>query len=140
MEQEQDIRWQQRYANYHKACQRLIAVTESGMTVEDLSELEQEGIVQRFEYTFELAWKVMQDLLTYKGYEFMSGPNGTMKMAFEDGLISDHDGWRQMAKSRNTLSHVYDEEEAEAIVRLIFSQYAPLLKALDEKLSQFLQE
>ena len=140
MEQEQDIRWQQRYANYHKACQRLIAVTESGMTVEDLSELEQEGIVQRFEYTFELSWKVMQDLLTYKGYEFMSGPNGTMKMAFEDGLISDHDGWRQMAKSHNTLSHVYDEEEAEAIVRLIFSQYAPLLKALDEKLSQFLQE
>ncbi|MBO7132714.1 MAG: nucleotidyltransferase substrate binding protein [Bacteroidales bacterium] len=140
MEQEQDIRWQQRYANYHKACQRLIAVTESGMTVEDLSELEQEGIVQRFEYTFELAWKVMQDLLTYKGYEFMSGPTGTMKMAFEDGLISDHDGWRQMAKSRNTLSHVYDEEEAMAIVRLIFSQYAPLLKALDEKLSQFLQE
>ena len=140
MEQEQDIRWQQRYANYHKACQRLIAVTESGMTVEDLSELEQEGIVQRFEYTFELSWKVMQDLLTYKGYEFMSGPNGTMKMAFEDGLISDHDGWRQMAKSLNTLSHVYDEEEAMAIVRLIFSQYAPLLKALDEKLSQFLQE
>jgi nucleotidyltransferase substrate binding protein (TIGR01987 family) len=140
MEQDQDIRWQQRYANYHKACQRLIAVTESGMTVDDLSELEQEGIVQRFEYTFELAWKVMQDLLTYKGYEFMSGPNGTMKMAFEDGLISDHDGWRQMAKSRNTLSHVYDEEEAMAIVRLIFSQYAPLLKALDEKLSQFLQE
>ena len=140
MEQEQDIRWQQRYANYHKACQRLIAVTESGMTIEDLSELEQEGIVQRFEYTFELSWKVMQDLLTYKGYEFMSGPNGTMKMAFEDGLISDHDGWRQMAKSRNTLSHVYDEGEAEAIVRLIFSQYAPLLKALDEKLSQFLQE
>ena len=140
MEQDQDIRWQQRYANYHKACQRLIAVTESGMTVDDLSELEQEGIVQRFEYTFELAWKVMQDLLTYKGYEFMSGPNGTMKMAFEDGLISDHDGWRQMAKSRNTLSLVYDEEEAMAIVRLIFSQYAPLLKALDEKLSQFLQE
>ena len=140
MEQEQDIRWQQRYTNYHKACQRLIAVTESGMTVEDLSELEQEGIVQRFEYTFEPSWKVMQDLLTYKGYEFMSGPNGTMKMAFEDGLISDHDGWRQMAKSRNTLSHVYDEEETEAIVRLIFSQYAPLLKALDEKLSHFLQE
>ena len=89
------------------------ACTESGVKVEDLSELEQEGIVQRFEYTFELSWKVMQDLLTYKGYEFMTGPNGTLKMAFEDGLISDHDGWRQMAKSRNTLSHVYDEGEAE---------------------------
>lgn len=140
MEQEQDIRWLQRYANYHKACQRLVSVTESGIRVEDLSELEQEGIVQRFEYTFELSWKVMQDFLIYKGYEFMTGPNGTMKMAFEDGLISDHDGWRQMAKSRNTLSHVYDEGEAEIIVRLIFCKYVHLLKALDEKLAQFSQE
>lgn len=136
MGQLNDIRWLQRYSNYHKACQRLIEVTESGITVDDLSELEQEGLVQRFEYTFELAWKVMQDLLTYKGYEFMTGPNGTLKMAFEDGLISDHDGWRLMAKSRNTLSHVYDEDEAVAIVGLIFTKYAPLLKALDEKLEQ----
>lgn len=140
MEQQSDIRWLQRYANYHKACQRLIEVTESGLTADDLSKLEQEGLVQRFEYTFELSWKVMQDLLTYKGYEFMTGPNGTLKMAFEDGLISDHDGWRLMAKSRNTLSHVYDEDEATAIVGLIFTQYAPLLKALDDKLKQLSQD
>ena len=136
MEQQTDIRWLQRYSNYHKACQRLNEVTESGIMVDDLSELEQEGLVQRFKYTFELSWKVMQDLLTYKGYEFMTGPNGTLKMAFEDGLITDHDGWRLMAKSRNTLSHVYDDEAAAAIVGLIFTKYAPLLKALDEKLEQ----
>ena len=140
MEQQADIRWLQRYSNFHKACQRLIEVTEGNITVDDLSELEQEGLVQRFEYTFELSWKVLQDLLIYKGYEFMFGPNGTLKMAFEDGLISDHDGWRQMAKSRNMLSHVYDEEEADAIVRLIFSSYAPLLKSLDEKLEQLSQD
>ena len=131
--------------------------------MDDLSELEIEGFVQRFEYTFELAWKVLQDLLiykgyefmlgpngtmkmafedglisdhVYKGYEFMLGPNGTMKMAFEDGLISDHDGWRKMAKSRNTLSHVYDEEEVLPIVQLIFTNYAPMLKALDESLGK----
>ena len=132
---EQDIRWLQRYSNYHKACQRLLEVTESGKSINDLSELEQEGLVQRFEYTFELAWKVLQDLMNYKGYEFMSGPTGTLKMAFEDGMLSDQDGWRKMTKSRNTLSHVYDEDEAEAIVLLIFSEYAPLLKQLDEKLS-----
>ena len=66
----------------------------------------------------------------------MLGPNGTMKMAFEDGLISDHDGWRKMAKSRNTLSHVYDEEEVLPIIRLIYSDYAPLLKQLDETLGE----
>ena len=64
----------------------------------------------------------------------MLGPNGTLKMAFEDGLISDHDNWRKMAKSRNTLSHVYDESEVLPIVRLIYSDYAPLLKQLDEAL------
>lgn len=132
---EQDIRWIQRYDNYHKACQRLLEVTESGLSIDDLSELEQEGLVQRFEYTFELAWKTLQDLMIYKGYEFMLGPNGTMKMAFEDGTLTDQDGWRKMAKSRNTLSHVYDDEEARAITLLIFSEYAPLLKKLDDKLT-----
>ena len=136
MEQEKDIRWIQRYANYHKACSRLLEVTEADKFVTDLSELEIEGLVQRFEYTFELAWKVLQDLLIYKGYDFMLGPNGTLKMAFEDGLISDHDGWRRMAKSRNTLSHVYDESEVLPIVQLIYSDYTSLLKQLDELLKK----
>ena len=70
----------------------------------------------------------------------MLGPNGTMKMALEDGLITDHDGWRKMAKSRNTLSHVYDEEEVLPIIRLIYSDYAPLLKELDEKLGLLAQD
>jgi nucleotidyltransferase substrate binding protein (TIGR01987 family) len=136
MEQHTDIRWMQRYSNFHKACRRLLQVTEDDRSMQDLSELEIEGLVQRFEYTFELSWKVMQDLLLYKGYEFMSGPNGTLKMAFEDGLIDDHDGWRRMAKSHNTLSHVYDEEEVLPIVRLIYSDYAPLLKRLDARLEE----
>lgn len=139
MEQATDIRWIQRYANYHKACGRLLAVTEADRLIGDLSELELEGLVQRFEYTFELSWKVLQDLLLYKGYEFMLGPNGTLKMAFEDGLIADHDGWRRMVKSRNTLSHVYDEEEALPIIRLIYSDYAPLLKQLDIDLGKLSQ-
>ena len=140
MEQQTDIRWIQRYANFHRACSRLVEVTEADRFMDDLSELELEGVIQRFEYTFELAWKVLQDLLQFKGHEFMLGPNGTMKMAFEDGLISDHDGWRKMAKSRNTLSHVYDQEEALPIIRLIYSDYAPLLKKLDEKLEFLSQE
>lgn len=136
MEQQMDIRWIQRYANFHKACARLFEVTEADRFLDDLSELEKEGLVQRFEYTFELSWKVLQDLLIYKGYEFMLGPTGTLKMAFEDGLITDHDRWRRMAKSRNTLSHVYDEAEVLPIVRLIYSDYAPLLKQLDVDLQK----
>lgn len=138
METQTDIRWLQRFANFHRASQRLVEITDGG-SIEVLSVLEREGLVKRFEYTFELAWKVLQDLLKYKGYEFVQGPNGTLKKAFEDGLITDHDGWWQMAKARNTLSHVYAEDEAEAIIRLIFSRYALLLKNLDVKLGELAQ-
>lgn len=131
----QDIRWLQRYGNYHRACRRILDVTESGGSPADLSELEMEGLIQRFEYTFELGWKVLQDLLKYKGYEFMQGPNGTLRKAFEDGLIADHDGWRRMAMARVTTSHTYNEGEAAEVVRQIYHVFAPLLKGLDRVLA-----
>mgnify|MGYP001539078116 FL=1 len=133
---EQDIRWMQRYDNYHRACKRILEVTESGIEPEKLSELEMEGLIQRFEYTFELGWKVLQDLLKYKGYEFMQGPNGALKKAFEDGLIENHDGWRRMAMARVTTSHTYNEGEAEEVARQIYESFAPLLKELDDKLAK----
>ena len=86
---DKDIRWIQRYSNYHKACGRLLELTDE-RSLDDLSELEVEGLVQRFEYTFELAWKVLQDLLTLGGFQFMPGPNGVIKTAFEAGYITDH--------------------------------------------------
>ena len=128
-----DIRWIQRYSNYHKACGRLLELTDE-RSLDDLSELEVEGLVQRFEYTFELAWKVLQDLLSLGGFQFMPGPNGVIKTAFEAGYITDHDGWRAMLKSRNVFTHIYDENEILDTVKLIYSDFAPLLKTLDVKL------
>lgn len=131
-----DIRWIQRYDNYHKACKRVLEITESDRFVDDLSDLEMEGLVQRFEYTFELAWKVLQDLMKYKGYEFVQGPNGTLAQAFEDGIISDHDGWRQMARARITTAHTYDEDDVKEVAHDIYGKYASLLKMLDQKLEK----
>lgn len=133
---EQDVRWLQRYDSFHRANERILEVTESDKTPEILSELEMEGLIQRFEYTFELGWKVLQDLLKYKGYEFVQGPNGTLQKAFEDGLIGNHDGWRRMAKARITTLHTYNEGDAIEIVRKIYGEYAGLLKQLDGKLSE----
>lgn len=133
---EQDIRWLQRYDSYHRANKRILDITESEKRADDLSELEMEGLIQRFEYTFELAWKTLQDLMKYKGYEFVQGPNGTLQMAFEDGVISNHDGWRRMAKARITTSHTYNEGDAIEIVRKIYDEYSHLLKQLDDKLEQ----
>lgn len=133
---EQDIRWLQRYDSYHRANKRILDITESEKRADDLSELEMEGLIQRFEYTFELAWKTLQDLMRYKGYEFVQGPNGTLQMAFEDGMISGHDGWRRMAKARITTSHTYNEGDDIEIVRKIYDEYSRLLKQLDDKLEQ----
>lgn len=136
MEENQDVRWLQRYDSFQKACRRVLEITESDKEPDDLSELEQEGLIQRFEYTFELAWKVLQDFLKYKGYEFVQGPNGTLQKALEDGLISNHDAWRRMAKARITTSHTYNEGEAVEIVQQIYNEYSVLLKLLDIKLAQ----
>lgn len=133
---EQDIRWLQRYDSFHRANKRIQDITESDKKADDLSELEMEGLIQRFEYTFELGWKVLQDLLKYKGYEFVQGPNGTLQKAFEDGLIADHDGWRRMAKARVTTSHTYNEGDAIEIVRNIYDEYSHLLQRLDDKLNE----
>lgn len=65
MEKQTDFRWRQRYDNYHKACGRLTDVIE-GLPMESLSNLEKEGLIHRFEYTAQLAWMVLQDLLLPK--------------------------------------------------------------------------
>lgn len=139
MEEQTDVRWIQRYENYHKACGRLTEVTDN-LAMESLSDLEKEGLIQRFEYTMELAWKVLQDLLLFKGYEFMTGPNGTLKMAFEDGLIDNHDAWRRMMKARNLMSHTYNEDDADAVVTMIYDEFTALFKQLDVKLKKFLYQ
>lgn len=131
---ERDIRWLQRFDNYKRACAKLLEVTDSGVLVEQLSELEREGVIQRFEYTYELSWKVMQDYLQYLGFEFQTGPNGTIQLAFENGLISDHSGWRTMSKARITTSHTYDENDALEVARSIFDSYSLLLKELRDLL------
>ena len=128
----QDIRWKQRFDNYHKACAKIRELVDSKRDIESYSELEREGLIQRFEYTYELAWKVMQDYLIYKGYTFTSGPNGTLQMAFEDGLIAHHDSWRRMGIARNATSHVYNEEETLEIAKSILTEYGSLLIEFDD--------
>ncbi|CDD84488.1 MULTISPECIES: HI0074 family nucleotidyltransferase substrate-binding subunit [Bacteroidaceae] len=132
----QDVRWLQRYDSFHRANKRIQEVMETFSSPESLSELEREGLIQRFEYTYELAWKTLQDLLKYKGYEFMQGPNGTLRQAFEDGLVVNHDGWRRMAQARVTTSHTYNEGDAMDIARQIYDEFAALLQQLDVRLNE----
>lgn len=119
--------------NYKKALGRLLIVRNADLAT--LSDLEKEGLIQRFEYTYELAWKTLQDFLRYKGYVDFAGPNATLSLALRDGYITDADGWRKMKKSRELMSDTYDEARADDVAADILGGYVHLLEQLEIRLS-----
>jgi nucleotidyltransferase substrate binding protein (TIGR01987 family) len=129
----QDVRWQQRFSNYKKALLKLkeIACDREFAT---LSEIEKEGMVQRFEYTFELAWKTLQDLLLNKGYQDITGPNPVLGQSLIDGYIKDEKLWRAMKRSRELTSHTYNSDVADEIALSIAEVYYQLLSDLELRL------
>ena len=125
-----DIRWHQRFINFNKAFRQL----EKFIKEEELNEMEKQGLIKSFEYTFELSWKTLQDLLIEKGYNNIAGPRPVIEQSFQDSYIMDGKGWMRMYKSRNLTSHTYDEKTAEEIIDGIRKEYFDLLKSLQIRL------
>lgn len=125
-----DIRWQQRFANYQKAVAQLKRFIAKG----ELNELEEQGLIQCFEYTHELAWKTLKDFLENSGVSNMFGSKDVSREAFKLGLIDEGDVWMAMIKDRNQTSHTYNPEVAKVIVANIIGQFAPAFLALEQKL------
>lgn len=134
---QQNIRWQQRFANYRKALVKLTQAVDllskqtGGETVVD--ELLQEGLIQRFEYTHELAWKVMKDYAEYQGYTDVRGSRDAIRKALEMNLIDDK-RWMETIEDRNLTVHNYDNEIALEIYDNIMNVYAPLFIAFEHKM------
>lgn len=132
-----DIRWIQRFNNYRRALAKLSAAVNT-MTSEsdfssDIDELLKEGLIQRFEYTHELAWKVMKDYAEYQGYTEIRGSRD----AFRKGLmmdIIDSPDWMDSIEDRNLTSHNYDEDTANEIYEEIISKYYPLFVKFEQKM------
>jgi len=123
------IRWKQRLQQFTKAEQRLSEALIEGYGV--LSRLEQEGVIQRFEYTFELAWKVLKDLLFYEGFDVKS-PREVIRQAFEVEYLNEDDtevALDALAK-RNLLTHTYEEAIMLEALELIEGQFQPMLNRL----------
>jgi len=113
----QDIRWQQRFENFERALQLL---RDGVKNVGALSELEQQGVIQRFEFTLELAWNTLKDYLIFSGVALdQVTPKSVVKKAFAAKLIADGQLWVDMLDYRNRLSHTYDEAVfSEAVVQI----------------------
>lgn len=132
----QDIRWQQRLANFRDALRQLQKFIDKG----DLSELEQQGLIKAFEYTYELAWTTLKNYLEYQGETELFGSRDAIRKAYQVGLITDGDIWMDMLKSRNKTSHIYNQETATEIASAIFSEYHPAFVAFLERMSGLVQD
>jgi nucleotidyltransferase substrate binding protein (TIGR01987 family) len=127
-----DVRWLQRFDNF----QRALLVLGRGVRLaqeRELSELEQQGLIQGFEFTHELAWNLLKDYLTHQGIAGIVGSRDATRLAFLNGLISDGEIWMGMIRSRNQSSHTYNLEQAQAIARDVIVLFYPAFSALNER-------
>jgi nucleotidyltransferase substrate binding protein (TIGR01987 family) len=135
-----DIRWVQRYNHFLQAFEQLEKAIELSKQ-RDLSELEEQGLIQAFEYTHELAWNVLKDFLEHKhGIYNLYGSKDTTRQAFKYGLIKNGEIWMSMIKSRNLTSHTYNSSIAQDIVNEIKTMYYDEFKILVETIKPFITE
>jgi nucleotidyltransferase substrate binding protein (TIGR01987 family) len=134
---DQHIRWKQRFANFIGALDNLTKAVALSQERE-LSNLEKQGLIQTFKFTHELAWKVMKDYFFDQGNNEITGARDAARMAFQNELIIDAEGWMDMIKSRNLSSHTYNDEVADEIAHKITDKYAGLFDAFRFKMQDLL--
>lgn len=129
----EDTRWLQRLQNFRKA-QTQLDEAMALMQARKLSKLEKQGVIQAFEYTYELGWNTLKDYLVWQGITGIVGSRDAIREAFSRGLLVDGQGWMDMLIDRNRTSRTYNEDIAESILQNIQQRHHPLLKALEETL------
>ena len=131
----EDIRWKQRFDNFQRALQTVTEAVELEKQ-RPLSRLEQQGLIQGFEFTHELAWNVFKDFLEEQGYVGLIGSKNATRTAFKNALINDGDAWMDMIKARNLSSHTYNTEIAAGIADDILKRFYPAFAAMKVTFSE----
>ena len=125
-------RFEQRREDYFNALERLKEAVKQGD-----SDIIIDGILHRFEFTFELAWKTVKDYLEYLGITNKIGsPREIIQTGYKQGIIEDGESWIKMMLSRNSLAHIYDEKTSREIYEYIVSEYIDLFENLKKKLNE----
>lgn len=121
------IRWKQRFQNLQHAFAQL----QKGLAIAQPNDIEKQGIIQSFEFTFELAWKTLKDFLENQQVN-APFPRDVIKQAFHYQIITDGDTWMDMLEKRNQVAHTYDEAAANTALQLIRNRYfIALQQAMD---------
>ena len=123
-------RWLYRFDNYKRAFGLLREAMET-REVRELTQLEKEGVIQRFEYTWELAWKLIKDYLEHEGIVLDKvTPASVLRAALQAKVIDDGESWMRALDARNKMSHTYDFKIFEATIQEIYKTYLALFDAL----------
>ena len=134
---EPDIRWIQRRRSFSAALRRLRAA--AALSVErPLSDLERQGLIQSFEFTHELAWNLLKDILQWQGVNGLLGSRDAVREAFSVGLINNGEIWMEMITSRNQTTHTYNEEAAGVIAEKVCEFYLAAFDALERDTRELL--
>ena len=134
-----DVRWKQRFNNYLKAFLTLTEAVKLAQT-RTLSRLEQQGLIQGFEFTHELAWKVLKDYLENKGISGLIGSKDATRSAFKNGLIGHGEDWMKMIEARNLSLHTYNLETAQEIADDIIGRFYPAFEEMAETLTRLSEQ
>ncbi|OAQ38143.1 nucleotidyltransferase [Pedobacter psychrophilus] len=149
-----DIRWQQRFSNYRKALNQLsqnigyIKASYENLDFEDeevfeevtksIADILKQGLIQSFEFTHELAWKVMQDFAEDQGNAEIRGSKDATRYAAQVNLITNAQEWMNMILSRNETSHTYNAETADEIFKIVIKVYYPLFVNFENKIEHII--
>lgn len=128
-----DIRWLQRLEHFKQA----VAQLHDAQSLADsrpLSRLEEQGFIQAFEYSFELAWHVLKDFLESRGVRELYGSRDVIRAGFQRDLLADGSVWMAMIESRNLTSHTYDEAVAQRVITAIRQSYIQQFDALAQRM------
>ena len=127
-----DILWKQRLQNFSKAFEQL----EKFMQKDSLNEFEEQGLIQCFEYNYELSWNVIKDFYEYQGETNIQGSKDAFRLAFKRGLVKNGEVWMDMVQNRALTTHTYNKATADEITKAIRDDYYPAFKDLIKKLRE----
>jgi nucleotidyltransferase substrate binding protein (TIGR01987 family) len=132
----EDIRWKQRFMNFENALKQLVEGVDEFANPEE--NIIKEGIIQRFEFTHELAWKVLKDYLEYEGLRQITGSRTATREAFNKNILENGEVWMEMIESRNNFVNTYQESILEEEYEKIIKQYLPELISFERKMKTYL--
>lgn len=122
-------RWVQRFRNFDGALLRLREGVELLHDDPDLHAMTKEGLVQRFEFTFELAWKTLKDYLVFRKVTLTKqGPGDVIRAAVAARYVNDGETWMDALDARNEMSHVYRSDSFERVLADVVDRFHPLLE------------